>query len=203
MEDLLTTIGGFRNALNSTNKLFSLTGEGNSKRWTEEYPPLPNKRYGVTALCTAMSLIVVGGSNDDGRPLKSIEVMNTETQQWYAAVDLPESLSWPLATICGDRLGGLNKDFKCTSVMYSSSLTALLKSQGSSSTEKRPAKQSSNRSILWNIIANLPVTGSTFVCCQDQLMAIGGLDSDGDITQLFICTTQIQPETLGKLSATC
>ena len=72
-----------------TNQLFSLTGEGSNRRWTEEFPPMPTRRYATMALCTRTALIVAGGMNQQCSKLKTIEVMNFETRQWSVAADLP------------------------------------------------------------------------------------------------------------------
>ena len=69
----------------------SLTREG--RWWTEKFPPMPTKRYAVSALCTGMALIVAGGVNGKIRPLRAVEVLNTETQYWHIAPDQPQSLS--------------------------------------------------------------------------------------------------------------
>jgi hypothetical protein len=41
-------------------QLFSLTGEGSGRRWSEEFPPMPTKREASMALCTGAALIVAG-----------------------------------------------------------------------------------------------------------------------------------------------
>ena len=60
----LTTVGGYGEDNKDTNKLFSLAdgGEVCEKTWSENFPPMPTKRYGVSALCTGTALIVVGGA---------------------------------------------------------------------------------------------------------------------------------------------
>ena len=88
VNDLLTLVGGlYRGVI--TNQLLSLTGDGSGRRWTEEFPPMPTKRYGSTALCTETALIVAGGRSVD---YTIVEVMNTETLQWSTAADLPHPL---------------------------------------------------------------------------------------------------------------
>ena len=57
INNFLTHIGGWCSG-NITNQLFSLTGKGGRRRWTEEFPPMPTKRWGSTALCTGTALIV-------------------------------------------------------------------------------------------------------------------------------------------------
>ena len=92
IDGLLTTIGGFIGNEN-TNKLFSLIGEGTGRKWTEKFPPMPTKRYSVSALCTGTTLIVAGGDGrygqggDKDEALKTVEVLNTETREWHTAAD--------------------------------------------------------------------------------------------------------------------
>ena len=184
---LLTTIGGYTNNDKDTNKLFSLTGEGSGEKWTEEFPPMPTKRYSVATLCTGTVLIVVGGLEKNNELLKTVEVMNTETCQWSTAADLPELLKCVSLTVCGDHiylLGGGDKDDNPMKSVYSCSLSALLFSCGSKSLGRRLVSTLS-RSIevsVWNRVADLPVTYSTCVSVHGQLLAIGGEDSDGQPT---------------------
>ena len=175
---LLTTIGGYGDSFEDTNQLFSLTREGSGQKWTKKFPPMPTKRYGVTALCTGTVLIVVGGTNND-QDLKTVEVMNTETCQWSIAADLPEPLNGSSFAVCGDhvyQLGGWDKNNKQTKSVYSFSLSRLLLSCGS-----KPLGSTLSLSVkgsVWNRIADLPVTCSTCVSAHGQLLTIGGNDSD-------------------------
>ena len=93
--NLLTLVGGRDHRHTLTNQLFSLTGKGSDRRWTEEFPPMPTKRWGSTALCTGATLIVAGGLGGykGVSSLRTVEVMNTETLQWSTAADLPKPLS--------------------------------------------------------------------------------------------------------------
>ena len=181
IDGILTTVGGYRDdGKKDTNKLLSLTGEG--RWWSEKFPPMPTKRYAVSVLCTGTSLIVAGGVNDKIRPLRAVEVLNTETQQWRIAPDLPQSLSESSLTLCGDLvylLGGYNED-GATNLVYSCRLSSLL-STGSKSLGERLVSTltRSSKSRVWNRIADLPVKDSTAVTLNDRLLAIGGEDSEG------------------------
>ena len=76
---LLTVVGGrICGAHTITNQLFSLTGESSGRRWTEEFPPMPTKRYGTIVLCTKTALIIAGGWNDESK-LRTVEVMDVVT----------------------------------------------------------------------------------------------------------------------------
>ena len=176
----LTTVGGFGKDTKDTNKLFSLAGVGGDgeKSWSEEFPPMPTKRYNVSAQCIGTALIVVGGEKGEIYRviLKSVEILNTSTRQWHTANELPQPLTASSMTVCGDRiylLGGANVDIESTPSVYSCSLTALLLSGGSGLVGSRST---------WTRVANLPVSQSTAVSLYDQLIAVGGRDSNGKAT---------------------
>ena len=62
ISDCLTTVGGISYPNHYSNELFSLTGKGSGRRWTQQFPPMPTKRGSTTSLCTGNALIVVGGN---------------------------------------------------------------------------------------------------------------------------------------------
>ena len=174
INNLLTLVGGNHNHIFGavTNQLFSLTGEGSGRRWTEEFPPMPTKRRGSIALCTGTALIVAGGWNLS--TLQTVEVLNTETLQWSTAADLPKSLALNFATaaVCGDHVYIL-REFN----MYKCSVFTLIQSCKSflASLRNRQAR-------VWKEVAAPPVTDTTCVSIHDQLLAIGGKDSDKKFT---------------------
>ena len=136
IDGVLTTIGGYGYDCKNTNKLFSLTGDGSHTKWAEKFPPMPTKRSSVAALCTGTALIVAGGFVDIHKSLKTVELLNTETQQWHTAPDLPEPLAWSSLTLCGDLvylLGGFKNIVYGTHSVYSCLLNSLLLSAVSKS----------------------------------------------------------------------
>ena len=189
VDGLLTTVGGFGGYdRKNTNKLLSLTGEGSGRRWTEKFPPMPTKRYEVSALCTGTTLIAVGGCGGymEG-VLKTVEVLNTETLEWHTAADLPKPLTSSSIALCGDlvyMLGGVNEDGDGTNSVYSCSLTSLLSSTGPTSLGGRLVSTltRSSKGSPWNRVADLPVINSTAVSLHGRLLAIGGKDSKGKPT---------------------
>ena len=171
INNLLTVVGGHMYGTSVvTNKLFSLTGEGSGREWTEKFPPMPTKRYWTIALCTEAALIVAGGWDDKSAllGLQIVEVMNTETVQWSTAAELPQPLWFAPASVCGDQiyiLGGSN--------MYTCSLQALLQSC------KLFLASFRNRGVkVWKKVAAPPVTNTTCVSIRDRQVAIGGRDLD-------------------------
>ena len=170
---LLTTVGGDR-----SNQLFSLTGKGNTRKWTEEFPHMRIERSRATAICVESDLIVAGGLGvgiGGTKALTIVEIMNIDTRQWSTAADIPEPLYAASATICGDRLymlGGMGVSFSESRLAISVSLPDLFQSL------KKFTLFATKRNPVWSTISDLPIANSTCVSFYDQLVAIGGTNSD-------------------------
>ena len=180
----LTTIGGFCNGV--SNELFSLTGEGSSRKWIKKFPPMPTKRKYTTAVCTETSLIVAGGMGSGvGSVLSIVEVMNTESYQWSTATDLPQPMYTASAKICGEKiyiLGGVNKDTAYIKSVYTCSVSDLLQSCISSSLIAKSQRIHVYKARVWRQVADLPFTRSTCASFHSQLLAVGGRVNYGKAT---------------------
>lgn len=164
--NLLSLIGGLHCGT-ITNKVFSLSEEST---WTETFPPMPTAREGSTAMCTGTALIVAGGRDRHLCALQGVEVLNTDNHQWSAVADLPVPVWEAPAAICGDFLYILRES---NMRMYTCSITGLIKSHRSILSSLR------NKVVgLWKEVTSPPVTDATYVCINDQLVAIGGKDSN-------------------------
>ena len=109
VNNLLTGIGGWCGS--PTNLLLSFIGRGTNKTWTKYFPPMPTKRWDAAAACTEKELIVAGGGDDQAGYLTTVEIMNTDTHQWFTADSLPHSLDYASLVVCEDHiysLGGEN-----------------------------------------------------------------------------------------------
>ena len=159
IDNLLTLVGGRDHSGGFSSQLFSLTGEGSGRRWTEEFPPMPTERAASATLCSGVALIVAGGWTFSG-PTQTIELLNSETKQWSTAADLPQPLSFTPAAVCGDQL------YVVGEIMYTCSVKLLL-----ASIKSRSAR-------VWKQVAAPPVTETTCVSVRDRLLAVGGSDSD-------------------------
>ena len=100
------------------------------------------RRYCVSVLYIGTTLIAFGGwglsgLGDEDDVLKTVEVLNTETREWYTAADLPQLLSQSSIALCGDLVYLLGS---ATNSVYFCSLTSLLSSTGSTSLGERLIK---------------------------------------------------------------
>ena len=154
------------------NELFSLIGKGSGRRWTQQFPPMPTKRMRTTSLSTGTALIVAGGQGS-GRDLSTVEVMNTETHQWFTAADLPQRMCDASATVCEDQLyilGGL-----VGKSAYTCSVSALLQYCVPSSLEAIFQRTSlEDKAGVWRQVADLPITQSTCESIRSRVVAVGG-----------------------------
>ena len=177
IDDLLTSVGG-KDSRSLTNTLLSLTGEGERKKWSEVFPPMPTPRSLTACSTTEKALVVVGGYAGDN--LAIVEVMNINTKQWTAVSPLPQKLQSPSGIVCGDSLylaGGFTGYSESKSV-----LTCSLPDLWQPETFGSRIQQTLTRSNVWKEISSLPVTLSTLAAFDGHLLAIGGRDDSGNPT---------------------
>ena len=177
---VLTAVGGWNSSANATSKLLSLVGEG---KWVEQLPCMPTKRFNTAAVCSGKTLMVIGGQSDGGS-LKTVELLDIDSVQWFIASELPHPLSSASATVCGDNLylvGGYDKSNATKSVL-TCSLNALVQPAKPTTLGGRSEKAFSQTEQVWREVASLPVTRSTCASLNGQLIAVGGWDSDRKTT---------------------
>ena len=184
VNSLLTAIGGETPNGEVTNSLLSLTDD----KWTEQFPPMPTKRWVTAVVCSGRSLVVAGGvlgTND----LSTVEVMNTESLQWYTASSLPHSLHQASATLCGDQiyiLAGFYSDgkyfnhAKYSKSVFTCSLAALLQSCHSPSLKAQLKTLSISKPKVWHQLADTPFSFSPCVSLHGRLLIVGGYISDNE-----------------------
>ena len=157
----LTAVGGYGGS-HHTNKLLTLR----QREWVEEYPPMNTARYSPAVVSTSDGeyLIVIGGVG--GRWTATVELFQVKSRRWYKLADLPQPLTFPSATICGDQLNVIGDDANG----YSCSLQALPSSD-------QPI--TSPLTLSWKPLPPLPMTDSTAATLCGQLVVIGGRRGDG------------------------
>ena len=183
---LVTSVGGFKNG--DTNTLLSLTGEGERKKWSEIFPPMPTPRQNAACVTTEQchALVVAGGATSCAK-LDTVEVMNINTKQWTTVSPLPRRISSLSATVCGDTLylaGGFTGIFELSKSVFSCSIPDLLMTPVTppNTLGSRTRQTFSQSQSVWREISSLPVTGSTLVSFSGELLAIGGNDGSENPT---------------------
>ena len=171
----LTTIGGThdKSILNSvTNVLFSLSENWLGKKWKELLPPMPTKRMCPASVTSASHLVVAGGSlSIYNEKLAVVDVMNTDTLEWFQAWNLPQPVRYPQMTLAGDFL------FLCDeSATFSCSLNELLIKSS------RPGSNMHDGPSVWSRRGTIPVQyAPTLAMVKGQILAVGGKTA-GDVS---------------------
>ena len=144
-----------------------------SRKWTHPYPDMTTPRSYCSVVTYEEWLIVAGGYEDGEKLLSSVEVMNTDSKQWYAGPPTPVAWTEMKTAIVGDTcyfMGGWIED-EYTNQVYSVSLPALVSQL-----------DLNIRSItrLWKEIPQLPVwlASPLTLSISESLLAVGGLDED-------------------------
>ena len=181
IDGLLTSVGG-KDSRGLTNTLLSLTGEGERKKWSEVFPPMPTPRHSTACITTEKALVVAGGIA--GGDLATVEVMDINTKQWTTVCPLPQKLLSLSGIVCGDSLylaGGITRGSGSKSV-FTCSLPDLWQPE----TLGSRIRQTLTMSNVWKEISSLPVTDSTLASFGGHLLAIGGRDdSRNPITDVY------------------
>ena len=174
---LLTAIGGLENkglANSVTNKLISLKGSGEIKKWEAQFPAMPTKRYLAAATTTTSHLIVIGGVSRVGvmhalETIDTVEVMNTAAFPlvWSVVSRLSRPFCRMIATTCNGRLYVMGGDERTpTKSVFSCSLKELIQS-----------KRDMPATTIWRRLTDVPNFYTTCVAYNDELLAIGGIST--------------------------
>ena len=143
---------------------------GDSKEWTHPYPDMTTPRCSCSAVSYKHWLVVAGGYGAGDR-LSSVEVMNTDTKQWYAGPPTPIAWDNMKTAVVGDMcyyMGGvIESDY--TNNVYSVSLPALVSQLNSDNFKDTET---------WKKIPQLQDTGAAPLSISGSLVAVGGLDKD-------------------------
>ena len=104
------------------------------------------------------------GAYGGGGWTTTVELFQVRSRRWAEHIHLPQPLTLPSATICGNRIHVIGRDgngFSCTL-------------QDLPSSDQPTTSQSRSRTISWSPLPPLPVTVSTAATLCGQLVIIGG-----------------------------
>ena len=168
VQHILTIVGGWKLG-GATDSLLSLMGEGRYLKWLSNLPAMPTPRYNTAVVCSGRFLIVAGG-RDVSNILATVEVLDTDTQQWSIASSLAFPFSEATISICGEKLyilGGVKEKTGRTRSVLSCSVPELLPLAGNR--RRAPA----NQSTIWRHVADAPHYSSSCATLCGQLVAVG------------------------------
>ena len=151
-----------------TNKL-SVWNE-QSKTWTHQLPPMTTACSSPSVATHNSWLVVIGGSDDGGTKLSQVEILDTDSGQWYHAAPLPQPCSSASLATIGNTcylMGGFTTGRKSSQKAFSLHLDIVI-SQAVSSTNSPPTPSP------WQTLPDTPLTCSTALAINGVLLAVGG-----------------------------
>lgn len=145
-------------------------GERVKKCWREPYPPMPTKRFNLTAVSIGKGsseerLLAVGGLNQDGAPVDCVEVLSLESLQWSRLARLPRPADMLCSGVSHNQLYLLGASN--TKRVYTCYIPYLLQTTPNQTLE------------VWFQLPDTPTTSPTGVLVGNQLLAVGGFDKAG------------------------
>ena len=153
-----------------------------SQEWTQNFPEMPTARFLCSAFVYNEWLVVAGGW--DGRVwLSSVDVMNTDTKQWFAGPPTPTPWTSMKTASVGDTcyfMGG-SIEVGLSAPVYSVSLPALI-SQLCSLESRGENRQQLVQ--IWKEIPRLQTVHSSPITISGSLLAVGGADKGNDVTTI-------------------
>ena len=150
----LTAVGGYDGS-RPTNEIFTYTPQQNE--WVKKYKPMNSARFQAAVVSTedGKYVFAIGGQSDIWTD--TVEVLDVKSGEWHEVTPLPQALTLPSATKCGNYLhviGGKANGFWC-------SLQPLLSTDNSMTLE-------------WKPLPHLPVGASTAATLSKHLVIVGG-----------------------------
>ena len=142
-------------------KILSLIDE----EWTCKLPSMPTKRHSTITASSPSYLIVMGGVGKSDRPVKNVEVLNTDSHDWFSVSSLPEPCAGLSARVCRGSVyvfGG-SSIFTCDveTLVVSTGVCGLVDTV-------------SGQRVWAELAEKLPVSDTTAVVVGNTLYAVGG-----------------------------
>lgn len=184
----LVLVGGKKHDMGEPVKILGVWDETS---WTHPYPQMPTARCGCSAVVYDEWLVVAGGVVASITTLDCVEVLNTDSRQWYAGAPTLKPLYCMKTAIAGDKgyfMGGTDETGSpdITNV-YQVDVRKLIQNL-STQTQQLNIDEKEYREIIWQEIP-LPsqLYGSTPVSVNEFLLAVGGVDNnDKPVTAIHL-----------------
>ena len=173
VNDQLVLVGGMALEVLS---LLGVWDEG-SLTWTHPFPKMPTPRHSPSVVSYQKWLVVAGGDNNEGDSCSKVEILNTDSHQWYNGSSLPAGYSEMSSALNGNMWylsGGFSSDIQPNQHVFSICLDELI-SQAVSMSEASATIPS--LPSLWLILTDTPNIYSTIVILEGGLMAMGGFST--------------------------
>ena len=193
----LTLIGG-RDTV--TRKVIGKLSTYVNDHWEEIYPPMPTPRFGL-GVALEDNLLITAGGMCAGAVLSTVEVLNTESKQWYSlkSLQLTEPIFLCDMTISSGYAyigGGGNAAERPTKSYWRLPWSAVQQSVQSRDNTSSP--------VTWEKIPDSPFFGSSLLLNSKLPVLFGGKDNNIGRSDIFVYDpTQKRWTAVGNISKEC
>ena len=192
----LTLIGGRDTVTRKdTGKLSTYVND----HWEEIYPPMPTPRFWL-GVALEDNLLITDGGKCAGAAVSTVEVLNTESKQWYSlkSLQLPEPIFLCDMTISSGYVyigGGMKAAKKHSNSYWRLPWSAVQQSVQSRDNTSSP--------VTWEKIADSPFMLSSLLPNSKLPVLFGGSDGKAR-SDIFVCDpTQKRWTAVGNISTEC
>ena len=174
VQGFVTVVGGYTNE-GFSNKVFSMMDIDGTYTWDTIFPQMKEPKINAGAIATENYLIVAGGEIEKSTsriPTDSVELLHIQTSKWYSIDKLPYPVQQPSLSLLSGQLymvGGITRNNQPMRVMIYARVSELI-----SATQKSFSFMSRS---LWRTSSALPVSNTTCVAFNGELLLMGGLDT--------------------------
>ena len=178
ISNLLVLVGGWEH-----DQMSKVVGvwRADRREWTHPYSEMHTARSHCSAAVYNEWLVVAGGHGDNG-VFSSVEVLNTDSKQWYAGPPMPTGWYGMKTALVGDMcyfMGGWSAPSGASSASASLKVYSMSLSGLTSQLHSQEPRERSQHHHIWKEITGLQVTQSTPLSISEALLAISGVDKDG------------------------
>lgn len=174
----LVLISGISTSTNQCTRQLS-TYDFVNNMWTQKLPPLPTPRSSSFSVVWGDYLFVMGGIDDSGHILDTVEVLCLSRQQWMTLLRLPTPIAGASAITYKNQIVffcGMGKDGLSRKV-YSFSPDKLLASSGLFT------RLTMSTATVWHQHHDCPYTVMAFCVCSNHLLGVGGIEMSVSVSQ--------------------
>ncbi len=162
----LVAVGGMDSSRSTSNVVFN---EG--RNWKQTIPPMPTARTSPAVVSLSTHLIVAGTD--------IVEIYNISTSQWSETDELPYACYDQRGIVYNNTvylMGGFDGE-NLNKVVCAAQVDKLI------SADRQDDGSANKADSVWNTISNTPSYCPSPVTISDTLFAVGGVDSEGEVTQ--------------------
>ena len=177
----LVTVGGMRQERRTTDVVVFSKG----KIWKHSIPPMSIARSSPAVISLRTHLVIAGGMSQvvmggvvNIEPTSTVEIFNSNTDQWSRTDSLPYACSHPNCTVSNNTLyllGGTDGENRLCKVI-TAQIDELISNCHPLNVDRESANNCSAHNSAWKQCTDTPSYNPSVIAVSDTVFAVGGVD---------------------------